>query len=155
MWLRRLACCSCFVGPLGHAADAAWTDGKNKIQQLQRLKENAHSVLRGAKTQATRPSGIHFADAASDPASANKALQIEPTDVEARVWLGEWLSRPELGPNGACASGQKELQRPSRRRRGKLGFSKSRRSLASCCPTWAGFTEAVMEYDRALRAFAR
>ncbi|MFO0654856.1 MAG: tetratricopeptide repeat protein [Polyangia bacterium] len=152
MWLRRLALLLVLLWvPLGHAADVLpGPTGKNKIQQLHRLKENARILYYAALKHRRRDHPERISQTQQAIQLLYKALQIEPTDVEARVWLGEWLSRPELGP-AALVQAVKELQRARQDDDAGSWDFEIATQLGIVLSHMGRFTEAVTEYDRALR----
>jgi tetratricopeptide (TPR) repeat protein len=152
MWLRRLALLLVLLWvPLGHAADVLpGPTGKNKIQQLHRLKENARILYYAALKHRRRDHPERISQTQQAIQLLYKALQIEPTDVEARVWLGEWLSRPELGPT-ALVQAVKELQRARQDDDAGSWDFEIATQLGIVLSHMGRFTEAVTEYDRALR----
>ena len=137
--------------PTGHTADSLpGPTGKNKTQQLAKLKDSARSLYYSALKHRRRdhPERIILTQQAIQ--LLHKALLVEPTDVEARVWLGEWLSRPELGP-AALTQASRELQQARRDdETGSWDFEIATQ-LGIVLSHLGRFEEAVKEYDRALR----
>lgn len=152
MWLRVwvVLLALLWIFP-GHAADVLpGPTGKNKAQQLHRLKENARILYYAALKHRRRDHPERISQTQQAIQLLYKALQLEPTDVEARVWLGEWLSRPELG-NTALAQAVRELQR-ARQDDGTGSWDFEIATQLGIVLSHLGrFIEAVAEYDRALR----
>lgn len=153
MWLRAtvFGLLMIWLCPSGRAADVLpGPTGKNKAQQQARLKENARILYYSALKHRRRdhPERLNLTQQAL--LLLQKALLLEPTDVEARVWLGEWMSRPELG-NPAMTQAIAELQLARKfDDTGSWDFEIATQ-LGIVLSHLGRFEEAVAEYDRALR----
>ncbi len=137
--------------PLGHSADVLpGPTGKNKVQQLARLKENAKVLYYAALKHRRRDHPERISMTQQAIALLQKALVLEPSDTEARVWLGEWMSRPELG-SAAMTQAIKELWLARKSdETGSWDFEIATQ-LGIVLSHLGRFEEAVAEYDRALR----
>jgi tetratricopeptide (TPR) repeat protein len=153
MWLRATVLCLLMIWlcPAGRAADVLpGPTGKNKAQQQARLKENARILYYSALKHRRRDHPERLSLTQQALLLLQKALLLEPTDVEARVWLGEWMSRPELG-SAALSQAVKELQQARRDdATGSWDFEIATQ-LGIVLSHLGRFEDAVGEYDRALR----
>jgi len=139
-----------FVLPLVHAqAPLPGLSGKNRIEQFRLLKEKARGlVLSAAKFhRRDHPERIRLLQRALS--ELQKALELEPKDIEARVFMGEWLSRPEMGV-ASVRRAVEELQ--TARKIDRLGswHYEIAFQLGIAYSHLGRFSEAVSEYDRAL-----
>lgn len=152
-WFVGLLCLLCLLAPL----DSGATDvlpgptGKNRIEQFQRLKEKARETYLGSLKHHRRDHPERIRLLRLSIAAIRMALTLQPDDIEARVWLGEWLSKQELGRD-ALVLAVTELRRArSDNRTGSWHFEIATQ-LGIVLSHLGRFAEAVGEYDRALAA---
>lgn len=137
--------------PPGHSADVLpGPTGKNKAQQLARLKENAKVLYYSALKHRRRDHPERISMTQQAIALLQKALLLEPSDVEARVWLGEWMSRPELGGAAMTQAIKELLMARKSDETGSWDFEIATQ-LGIVLSHLGRFEEAVAEYDHALR----